>query len=192
VDDRALTGVLVGGCFAAIAVGQFAGRVIAPAVRLPLACAALVAAESLQAVSLAFGRVSLLVAGATVAGLGIGLALGHGLACINTDCPPHRRGEANSTFFAVMYAGLCLPVIGAGVLIERIGLRAGGEIFSAGVAAVAVVVGTVQLLAGSRERRTGPPPEDPGQLKTRSSHSRQPSLGSPASSGPPSGATPNR
>lgn len=148
VDNLALTGALVGGCFAAIGAGQFAGRVVAAAARLPLACAALIAAETLQAVSLAYGRVDLLLAGALVAGVGIGLAIGHGLASINADCPPARRGEANSTFFAVMYAALCLPVIGAGVLIDRLGLRAGGEIFSAGIAAVAVVVGVAQLLGG--------------------------------------------
>ena len=185
VHNLALTGTLVGGCFAAIAVGQFAGRLVRPAARLPLACAALVGAEAMQAVSLAFGRVGVLVVGAGLAGAGIGLAIGHGLASINTDCPPARRAEANSTFFAVMYAGLCLPVIGAGVMVDQYGLRAGGEVFSAVVASVAAVVGAVQLLAGAgyRSRTDG---------RTAASQPRHPSVGLPASSLPPSGATPNR
>ncbi len=154
-SNLALAGLLVALCFASIAGGQLAGQFVPPRARLaadvrrdwcwPPRCRRSASRS---------GNVSLLLAGSVVVGLGIGLALGHGLASINADCPPARRGETNSTFFAVLYAGLCLPVIGAGAMVNAFGLRAGGEIFSAVVAAVAIVVG-VSLLLPPRVR-TGP------------------------------------
>ena len=153
--NLAVAGLLVGLCFASIAVGQLSGQIIPASARLQLTCAALVLASALQAVSLAFGQVLLLLLGSVIAGIGIGLALGHGLASINQDCPPARRGETNSTFFAVLYAGLSLPVIGAGVMVNVYGLRAGGEIFSAVVAAVALTVGVNLLLPGRKDRGPG-------------------------------------
>jgi hypothetical protein len=46
-----------------------------------------------------------------------------------------------------MYVCLSVPVVGAGVAMQQIGLRAGGEIFSAVVAVVIVGIAGV-LLAG--------------------------------------------
>ena len=162
--NLAVAGLLVGLCFAAIAVGQLSGQVVPPHARLQLTCAALVLSSALQAVSLAFGQVLLLLLGSVLAGVGIGLALGHGLASINQDCPPARRGETNSTFFAVLYAGLSLPVIGAGVMVNVFGLRAGGEIFSAVVAAVACIVGT-SLLIPRRDGRSDAAPPPVGSVR---------------------------
>jgi MFS family permease len=163
--NLAVAGLLVALCFASIAVGQMSLQLVPPRARLQLTCAALVLASALQAVSLAFGQVLLLLLGSVIAGVGIGLALGHGLASINQDCPPARRGETNSTFFAVLYAGLSLPVIGAGVMVNVYGLRVGGEIFSAVVAAVALVVG-VSLLVPGRHGTPACGPAPVGSVRT--------------------------
>jgi MFS family permease len=94
--------------------------------------------------------VLLLVLGGILVGVSTGLALGHGMAAINAACPPEHRGATNSTFFAVMYLGLSVPVIGAGIAMQQIGLRAGGEIFTAVVAVVIVGIGTVLMAALGR------------------------------------------
>ena len=45
-----------------------------------------------------------------------------------------------STFFAILFAMLGVPAVGVGLLIQTIGLRPAGEVFSAVVAVLALVV----------------------------------------------------
>jgi MFS family permease len=82
----------------------------------------------------------LLIGAAICAGLGQGATIGAGLNAINARAPAARRGEAASAFFAVIYVGLALPVIGVGVAESVVGLRAAGFAFSAIVAAVVIAV----------------------------------------------------
>jgi MFS family permease len=98
---------------------------------------------------------ALLVAGSATVGIGIGLTVGAGLAAINADAPPERRGEAASTFFAILYLALALPAIGVGLATEAIGLRAAGIVFSAIVALLALAV-LAELRRGAG-RVTGAP-----------------------------------
>jgi hypothetical protein len=65
-----------------------------------------------------------------------------------TATPPDRRGETVSTFFAILYAMLSVPVIGVGVLIQAIGLRPAGVVFAGLVAGLALTV-AVSLLRGA-------------------------------------------
>jgi MFS family permease len=161
VHDLLLAGVIAALTFGNVAVGQLWGRRMPAAARLPVSCAVMVLACAINALSLARGSVELLVLGGIAAGVGTGLALGHGIAAINTECPEARRGETNSAFFAVMYMGLSVPVIGAGFAINALGLQTGGEIFSAAAAVVVAAVG-VSLLAetrrDSRPELLGDPP----------------------------------
>jgi len=161
VHDLLLAGVIAALVFGTISIGQVAGNRVPVSARLPLACAGLVLGCALNAVSLAYGSVVLLTLAGIIGGTATGLALGHGIAAINTGCPPDRRGETNSAFFAVMYLGLSVPVIGAGLAIASVGLRAGGEIFSAAVAAVVALVGITLLLdvAQHRAPRNTPVPK---------------------------------
>ncbi len=75
---------------------------------------------------------------------------------------PHRRGEAVSAFFAVLFTMLSVPVIGVGVLVRATGLRTAGVAFSAAVAVLALAVA-----AGLVRRPTrGAPPEPTATVAT--------------------------
>ncbi|MFC8449890.1 MFS transporter [Kitasatospora sp. NPDC057223] len=139
-EDPALTGLVVFLAFACTALGQFAARTLPSARALPVACAGLVLAATLVAVALLGESLAALLAGAAANGLATGIAVGNGLGVINAGTPPQRRGEVVSTFFAILYAMLSVPVIGVGVLIQLSGLRTAGVTFSALVAALALAV----------------------------------------------------
>jgi len=147
IHNPFLAGLMVAPCFGLIALGQLLSPRLPERSRLPLCCAGLIFSLVLIMVALAFTQTALLVISGLVVGISTGLAIGHGMASINTHCPAEHRGATNSTFFAVMYVGLSVPVIGAGIAMQQIGLRAGGEIFSAVVGVIIVGIGVV-LLAG--------------------------------------------
>jgi hypothetical protein len=64
------------------------------------------------------------------------------LAAIVERTPATRRGETASSFFVVLYFGLAVPVIAAGVAIHYTSLRSAGIGFCAatGLLALAVLV----------------------------------------------------
>ena len=81
------------------------------------------------------------------------MAVGDGIATITMKTEPQHRAEAVSTFFAILFAMLGVPAVGVGLLIQTIGLRPAGEVFSAVVAVLALVV---LLSLASRAGRTRP------------------------------------
>ncbi|WP_052709700.1 MFS transporter [Streptomyces sp. NRRL S-495] len=140
LHNHALTGLVVALAFLSTAVGQLLVRVLPPARALPLACAGLVLAAALVAGALLGGTLPPLLLGACVNGLATGTAIGTGLGTVNGGVEPHRRGEAVSAFFAVLFTMLSVPVIGVGVLVRATGLRTAGVGFSAAVAVLALAV----------------------------------------------------
>ncbi|WP_051740155.1 MFS transporter [Kitasatospora sp. MBT66] len=140
LHNHALTGLVVALAFLSTAVGQLLVRVLPPARALPLACAGLVLAAALVAAALLGGTLTPLLLGACVNGLATGTAIGTGLGTVNGGVEPHRRGEAVSAFFAVLFTMLSVPVIGVGVLVRATGLRTAGVTFSAAVAVLALAV----------------------------------------------------
>ncbi|MFI6013496.1 MFS transporter [Streptomyces sp. NPDC051243] len=139
-SSHALTGLVVFLAFACTALGQLLVRVLRPTIALPAACAGLIAAAGLIALSMATGTLAPLLAGAAGNGLATGIAVGHGIGGITTRSAPQHRGAAVSTFFAILYSMLAVPAIGVGVLIRETGLRPAGETFSAVVAALCLGV----------------------------------------------------
>src|SRR5205823_5925200 len=97
-----------------------AGLLLVARLRNALAagCGLLVAGVALLAVSLAADSLAALFASAAVAGLGQGVVVSAGLAAIAERAPAERRGETASSFFVVLYVGLSIPVIAAGVAIH--------------------------------------------------------------------------
>jgi hypothetical protein len=83
-----------------------------------------------------------LLGAGVAAGIGQGLALGGGLAALAAETPTEVRGEVNATFFVVLYSGLCVPIVAAGLLTQVMGLRSAGVVLSCvmGAAAAAVAV----------------------------------------------------
>ncbi|MDY0811908.1 MFS transporter [Kitasatospora purpeofusca] len=140
LHNHALTGLVVALAFLSTAVGQLLVRVLPPARALPAACAGLVLAAALVAAALLAGTLPPLLLGACVNGLATGTAIGTGLGTVNGGVEPHRRGEAVSAFFAVLFTMLSVPVIGVGVLVRATGLRTAGVTFSAVVAVLALAV----------------------------------------------------
>jgi MFS family permease len=141
----ALAGLLVFVLFLSSVAGQ------ALVVRLPNAlaagCAFLVGGVALLAVSLAAASLAALFASAVVGGLGQGVIISAGLAGIAELAPAARRGETASSFFVVLYFGLSLPVIAAGVAIHYSSLRTAGIGFCAATGLLALGVLASQLSA---------------------------------------------
>jgi MFS family permease len=139
----ALAGLLVFVLFLMSVAGQ------ALVVRVPNAlaagCGLLAAGVALLAVSLAVDSLAALFASAVVCGLGQGVVVSAGLASIAERAPAERRGETASSFFVVLYVGLSLPVIAAGVAIYYTSLRSAGLGFCVGTGALSLGVLASQL-----------------------------------------------
>ncbi|GGO80566.1 MFS transporter [Wenjunlia tyrosinilytica] len=138
--SHTLTGAVVFTAFLCTALGQLLVRLFRPSTALTVACAGLIAAAALIATAMAVESLAPLFAGAAVVGLATGMAVGHGVSTIATRVAAERRGEAFSTFFAILYTMLALPAVGVGVLIELTSLRPAGGIFSGLVALLALAV----------------------------------------------------
>lgn len=133
----ALAGAMVFALFTASAVGQLTlGRMSAWA-GLCAGCIGVIAGAGLVAAALALESLAILIAGAVVAGLGQGLSVGAGLAALNAQAPPDRRGEVASSYFVVLYVALSIPIVGVGLATQISGLRPAALFFTAFVAALA-------------------------------------------------------
>jgi MFS family permease len=127
--------------------GQFAIRPLSDRGALSAGCALLLAGTALLALSLGVESTAALFASAVVAGLGQGMVIGAALAAITQRAPVERRGETASSFFVVIYVGLSLPVIAAGLAIHWTSLKPAGIGFCAAVAALVAAVLISQLRA---------------------------------------------
>ena len=143
----ALAGLLVFVLF----VMSVAGQVLVLRLRNALAagCGLLVAGVALLAISLATDSLAALFASAAVAGLGQGVVVSGGLAAIAERAPARRRGETASSFFVVLYFGLSVPVIAAGVAIHYTSLSSAGIGFCAATGVLSLAVLLSQLRAGA-------------------------------------------
>lgn len=153
IHNYAAAGAVVGLSLGATAAGQFLSRRVRVPVALPAACATLVLAGVCIAVALETSSLAALVAGSALNGIGTGTAAGAGLAAIGSGCPQDRRGEATSTFFAILYTMLALPVIGVGLLARATDIQTAGLVFGIAVAALALAV-LASLLRGRGSPRT--------------------------------------
>lgn len=140
IHNYAAAGAVVGLSLGATAAGQFLSRRLAVRVALPAACAALALAGCCIALALETSSLTALVAGSALNGIGTGTAAGAGLAAIGSGAPPDRRAEATSTFFAILYIMLAVPVIGVGLVARTTDIQTAGLMFGIAVAALALAV----------------------------------------------------
>jgi MFS family permease len=117
--------------FAASLAGQLALEFIPERAAIPTGAGALIAGMGSLALGLAVSSLAWLVLGGVIAGFGQGLSFRGGLMQVSEHSPAAQRGAVASSFFVVMYIAISLPVIGAGVLAQAIGLRAAGLTFAA-------------------------------------------------------------
>ncbi|WP_210725936.1 MFS transporter [Modicisalibacter radicis] len=144
ISNRAAVGGLIFIVFVASLGGQFLQRRLADEVRLPLACGVLVLGAGLLAVSLIANSIVLLIIGAIASGLGQGAIFAASIVAVTAASPAGKRAEITSLLFVVVYLAVAVPVLGLGIAIEYIGLRAAGITFSVlvmllSIAAVAVL-----------------------------------------------------
>ena len=81
----------------------------------------LLAALALVVASLSQAGIGLFLAGTVAGGVAVGAVFLGSLATANRLAPPERRGQVISTYFALCYSGLIVPVVGVGVASGFIG-----------------------------------------------------------------------
>lgn len=144
--NRAVIGAIVSAVFAASVAGQAAMVAVGEVRALPLGCGLLIAGMGLLAGALQTHAILLLVLGALVAGIGQGLSFRAGLTLVGALAAAGKRSEVTSAFFALLYVGISIPVIGVGLAAQTFGLQPTGIVTAAIVAALAALV-LVALLA---------------------------------------------
>ncbi|MEU9714509.1 MFS transporter [Streptomyces sp. NPDC047976] len=151
VHNRAVSGLVVALAFFASTAGQVAVGRVGARRSLPLGCAGLLAGLALLAGALYWDLLALVVLSALVGGAGQGLAFRGALSVVASASPPDRRAAVISTLFVVAYAGISVPVIGVGVLVDPLGLEGAGLVFIACMAVLVSAAGAYLL------RRSGTP-----------------------------------
>jgi MFS family permease len=151
----ALAGLLVFVLFLMSVAGQ--GLVFRLPNALAAGCGFLVVGVALLGVSLETDSLVALFSSSVVAGLGQGIVVSAGLAAIAERAPAARRAGTASSFFVVLYLGLSLPVIAAGVAIHYTSLRTAGVGFCAatGILAFLVLVSLIRPAPEPRAPRPG-------------------------------------
>jgi MFS family permease len=142
--DPLVTGLVVFAVFAASAVGQVIS--VRPSVRAALLAGTAILVIGSVGIGAGIHQESLLllVIGGVVCGLGQGLSFRSALGSITGAAPPDQRATVSSSFFAVCYVGISLPVIGVGAASDAYGLVRAGEVF-AGIIALLSAAALVSL-----------------------------------------------
>lgn len=143
--SHAVAGLVVFAVFAAATSAQLlAGRLD---VRAGLLSGLLLLPVGLAMIVLALPTVSLtlFVAGAVVGGAGVGLSFKASLALVTGLVSDSHRGEVTSSYFAVAYVGITIPVIGVGVLTSAWSPFAATLVFATLVSLLALAAAAVAL-----------------------------------------------
>lgn len=146
--NYALIGGVILSLFIASLYGQWLQRHLRESIRLGLGCVGLVAGTMLIGASALTASISLLLAGALVAGMGHGVTFGAGVRSVTDASPSDRRAEVASTFFIVGYIAVSVPVVGMGFGATLMGLRNAAIVFSCAVAVIGIAaLGSIFLRA---------------------------------------------
>jgi predicted MFS family arabinose efflux permease len=117
----ALTGVVIFFGFAAAAAAQLAATRLTPQTGSDVAMASLIVGTILVALGVHIHLLAAIVAGMIIAGSGSGLAFRSGLTTLADACAQQLMGQVVSSYFAVAYLGLSIPVVGTGLLLTIYG-----------------------------------------------------------------------
>jgi MFS family permease len=153
IDNHLAAGLIVCSIFASSALAQLAATGIKPERAVALGCAILIAGTVILAAALHYSSLTGLIAAAVVSGIGQGISFSRGLAAVVEKTPPGRRAEVSSTYFAVAYIALSLPVVSEGLAAQDFGLRTAGVGFAVAVAVLAALCLAAILV---QERRAVP------------------------------------
>jgi MFS family permease len=144
-----LTGVVVIVVFAASAVGQLVSIRVALRPTLLGGTALLVVGTTVIGWGIGVKSLPVLIVGGVVAGLGQGCSFRSALGAIVGASPGDQRATVSSSFFAVCYIGISLPVVGIGASTDAIGLQRTAVIF-AGIVAMLSAVALASLTRTTR------------------------------------------
>jgi predicted MFS family arabinose efflux permease len=150
--DPLVTGAVVFVVFAASALGQVASLPMPVRSALLTGTAVLIVGVGGVGAGIGLKALWLLVAGGAVAGLGQGLSFRSALGSVTGASPSDRRASVSSSFFALCYVGISLPVVGIGAASAAYGLVRTAEVFAGIVAVLALAAFT--SLARRREYAT--------------------------------------
>ncbi|MEO6501612.1 MAG: MFS transporter [Jatrophihabitantaceae bacterium] len=150
-SEPALTGLVVLAVFAASAGGQLASAVLPTRPALLAGTAILILGLGLLAASLAAGSLALLVVAGMIGGAGQGLSFRAALGLVTEISPARQRAGVASSFFAVVYIGISVPVVGVGAGAQAYGLVGTGQVF----AGILAVLGLLALLSLARRGPAG-------------------------------------
>lgn len=139
--DPLLTGVVVFVVFAASALGQLVSIRVAPRWTLLGGTGLLALGTAVIGFGIGAESLAVLVAGGVTAGLGQGCSFRSALGAIVAASPGEQRAALSSSFFAVCYVGISLPVVGIGAATDAFGLRRTAVIFAGAIA----LLGTAAL-----------------------------------------------
>jgi len=137
--NPALTGVVVFAVFAASAAGQVVSATLPARPALLAGTGVLVLGLAVLGISLARSSLPLLVIAGVIGGAGQGLSFRAALGLVTQVIPAEQRGGVASSFFAVVYVGISLPVVSIGVGTREYGLVHTGEVFAAILAVLALL-----------------------------------------------------
>ena len=151
-DNLGLLGGIVFVMLTASCVAQVAARATPARTAMLAGLGLLVAGAALVALAFPTRSLAVLLAGALLAGLGQGLTWLGATTTVNAIAPHDRRAEVSSTYFAAIYLGVSLSVVGLGVLATAISLQVAVYVFTAAVSVGALA--TVPIVARPTEMTT--------------------------------------
>ncbi len=123
---------------ASVAAQLLGSRIITPRSQIPGLIALTLGLLCLAASGL-WQSLPLLLIAALAAGIGQGVVFLGGLSEVTRSAAADQRASVVSAFYVLVYLGVGVPVIGAGVLATRVGLLTSVEIFAAIVAGCCLV-----------------------------------------------------
>ncbi len=150
--DPLLTGLVVLVVFAASAVGQVVSLRVSIRTALLAGTGTLIAGIAIVGVGIGLEALWLLILGGAISGLGQGLSFRSALGSVTAASPTEQRAAVSSSFFAVCYVGISLPVVGIGAATDAVGLVHTAEVFAGIIAALSLLA--VASLARSAQEGT--------------------------------------
>lgn len=156
VSNLAVVGLVVFLVFAASAAGQLALNAFGTRAALLVGAGALTVGVLLVAVALWRESLAALIIGGVVSGLGQGLGFRAGMTAVSAVAPADRRASVTSVFYAVLYVGISLPVVGIGIAADVVGLKTAGVGAALAVAALEVIAAVSLLVRPPATRDRAP------------------------------------
>ncbi|MCW2793552.1 MAG: mdfA [Nocardioides sp.] len=150
-DNAALAGGAVAAVFIASGTTQFAWARLPNRRTVLGGLAALVGGLAGMTGSLHGESFPLFALSAAVGGVGVGAVFMGSLATVNARAGGQGRGRITSTYFAITFSGLILPVLGTGLAADHLSQFQATAAFATGIGAVALLSAVLLLRVSASE-----------------------------------------